>query len=276
MPSAPPPTAARARGHRRPPAEPGAARRLVAGIAARRAAIARADQAPRPDAAGADDLGPRQPRHCGRGDPRGRGRFHREAVQGRQIAPPRRAGDRDRPAAPRECHAPPADRQRRCPVGQFGRDQHRARDDQARRADRKPGDDHRPGRGRQGNRRADDPQLEPARQRAVHRRLGGNDEPRAGRGRIVRHRGRRRAAPGPARAGAWRDLVPRRDRRHAADDPGENPARPDRPEPHQGRGAAPGQGRRSRPVGDFAHPCPTKSPRGASAKIFIIASTSSR
>ena len=36
--------------------------------------------------------------------------------------------------------------------------------------------------------------------------------------------------PGPARAGARRHPVPRRDRRHAADHPGQDPARADRPE----------------------------------------------
>ena len=94
-----------ARRDRGPPAQPGAARRLAAGLAARRAAVARADQAPRPDAAGADDLGPRQSRHRGRRDPRRRGRLHRKAVRGRAPAPPRRPRDRDRPAAARECDA---------------------------------------------------------------------------------------------------------------------------------------------------------------------------
>ena len=46
-----------------------------------------------------------------------------------------------------------------------GRDQHRPRDAEAGRPDRQPGADHRAGRRRQGNRGADDPQLEPARQR---------------------------------------------------------------------------------------------------------------
>ena len=45
---------------------------------------------------------------------------------------------------------------------------------------------------RQGNRRADDPPVEPARQGAVHRPVGGDDEPRAGRGGVVRQRSRRR------------------------------------------------------------------------------------
>jgi two-component system nitrogen regulation response regulator NtrX len=66
---------------------------------ARRAAAAGGDQAPRSHAAGADDLGPRQSRHRRRRDPPGRGRLHRKAVRGRASAPPRRARDRDRPAA---------------------------------------------------------------------------------------------------------------------------------------------------------------------------------
>ena len=77
---------------------------------------------------------------------------------------------------------------------------------------------------------------------------------------------RRRAAPRPARAGAWRDPVPRRDRRHAADHPGQDPARADRPEPHPDRRPAPGQGRRARAVGDLAQPvrrdCRGALPRG--------------
>ena len=49
---------------------------------------------------------------------------------------------------------------------------------------------------------------------------GGDDEPRAGRGGTVRQRGRGRDAPGPARTCPRRHPVPRRDRRHAADDAG--------------------------------------------------------
>ena len=45
-----------------------------------------------------------------------------------------------------------------------------------------------PGGRRQGNRRADDPPVEPARQGAFHRRFRGDDEPRPGRGGAVRQR----------------------------------------------------------------------------------------
>ena len=59
---------------------------------------------------------------------------------------------------------------------------------------------------------------------------------------------------GPARTCPWRDPVPRRDRRHAADDAGQDPARPDGSELHAGRRAAAGQGRCPRAFGDVAQP----------------------
>ena len=109
--------------------------------------------------------------------------------------------------------------------------------------------------------------VEPARQGAVHRPVGGDDEPRAGRGGVVRQRSRRGDAPGPARACPRRHAVPRRDRRHAADDAGQDPARADRPELSPGRRAAPGQGRRPRALGDFAQSpgrdCRRALPRGS-------------
>ena len=91
--------------------------------------------------------------------------FIEKPFEAEQAAPPRRPRDRDRPAAARECRLPPASRAGRPARRLVGRDQHRPRDAEAGRADRQPGADHRPGRGRQGNRRADDPQLEPARRR---------------------------------------------------------------------------------------------------------------
>src|SRR3546814_19131217 len=68
-------------------------------------------------------------------------------------------------------------------------------------------------------------------QRAVPRHLVGAHGPGNGRNRIVRVRSRgwldpRRAA----RTGAWWDAVPRRGRRHAADDAGQVLARADRSE----------------------------------------------
>ena len=91
-----------ARGDRGAAAVDGAARRLAAGLAARRAAAAPGDQAARSDDPGADDLGPRQSRHRGRrGAGRG-GRLHRKAVRGRAADLSRRPRDRDRAAAARE------------------------------------------------------------------------------------------------------------------------------------------------------------------------------
>ena len=90
--------------------------------------------------------------------------------------------------------AAPAGRPGRAAPRHLGGHQHRPRDAEARRADRQPGADHRAGRSRQGNCGADDPPVEPARQGAVHRPVGGDDEPRAGRGGIVRQRGGRRGA----------------------------------------------------------------------------------
>ena len=67
-------------------------------------------------------------------------------------------GDRDRPLAPRESRSSASRSARDDQLdGTLGCDQHGARDPEAGRADRKPGDDHGPGRRRQGNRRADDP-----------------------------------------------------------------------------------------------------------------------
>ncbi len=75
----------RARGARRTPPQPGPARRLAAGVAARWPRPARRDQAARSQPAGHRLLGPRQYRHGGGRGARGRGRFHREAV--RKLAP---------------------------------------------------------------------------------------------------------------------------------------------------------------------------------------------
>src|SRR3546814_20658765 len=73
--------------------------------------------------------------------------------------------------------------------------------------------------------------MERQAQRAVPRHLVGAHGPGNGRNRIVRVRSRgwldpRRAA----RTGAWWDAVPRRGRRHAADDAGQDLARADRSE----------------------------------------------
>ena len=211
-----------AAGARRTAAVARPARRLAAGFEARRAAIARGDQAPRPDAAGADHLRPRQSRHRGRGDPPGRGRLHRKAVRGRASRPSRHPRDRDRAAASARMRA------LRLQVGNEMEltgvergDQQCPRDAEARRRHRQPGADLRAGGGRQGGGGAAAAQLEPARARAVRRRHRGADDARAGRGGIVRRGGRGRARPSrPARTGAWRHAVPRRDRRHAAVDPG--------------------------------------------------------
>ena len=87
--------------------------------------------------------------------------------------------------------------------------------------DRQPGADHRPGRRRQGSRRAAAPRLEPARRQRLRRRHRRAMTPERveeelfgeeAEGKLVR--------AGPARAGRWRHAVPRRDRRHAAHHPG--------------------------------------------------------
>ena len=77
------------------------------------------------------------------------------------------------------------------------------------------------------------------------------------------------ARPGPARTCPWRDPVPRRDRGHAADDPGEDPARADRPELSPGRRPAAGQGRRPRALGDVAQPVGRDFRPAASARTSI-------
>ena len=176
----------------------GAARRLAAGLAARRAAVARGDQAPRPDPAGADDLGPRQSRHRRRRDPRRRGRLHRKAVRGRagcsisSTARPRPTGCGARMPTLRQqvgqddqlngssvaINTVRATLKRVAPTG-------------SRVLITGPA-----GVGKEIAARMIH-QWSPRAKAPVHRRLGGDDEPRAGRGGIVRQR-EPTASPGPA------------------------------------------------------------------------------
>ena len=75
-------------------------------------------------------------------------------------------------------------------------------------------------------------------------------------------------APGPARTGPWRHPVPRRDRRHAADDPGQDPARADRPELHRVGGQRPVKVD-VRVVSATSRNLPEEIAAGASARISI-------
>ena len=159
------------------------------GSQARRPAAAPGNQAARPDDPGAGHLGPRQPRHRRRGGEGRGGRLHRKAVRGRAADLSGRPRDRDRAPAPRERDPSAAGRPGGPAPGQLGRDQHGSCDAEARRADRQPRADLGTAGRRQGNCRADDPSVEPARAGSVHRAVGGDDEPRSRRGGIVRRRG---------------------------------------------------------------------------------------
>ena len=86
-------------------------------------------------------------------------------------------------------------------------------------------------------------------QGAVRRGQLRDDAAGAARDRAVRHRGRRRrrAAQGRhLRAGAWRHAVPRRSRRHAARDPGQDRARAAGADVRARRRVEPGRGRCAR------------------------------
>ena len=155
--------------------------------------------------------------------------FHREAVQVRPAAAGRRARDRGGAAAARERGAAAARRRRRRPGRRLAGDQPAAPADRAGRADRQPRADHRPAGLRQGGRRRGccmraraAPQgpfvavnCATMRPERLEIELFGTE---------TRHR--RRAAQGRhLRAGAWRHAVPRRGRRHAARDAGQDRAR---------------------------------------------------
>ena len=151
---------------------------------------------------------------------------------------------------------------------------------EAGRSDREQGADFRPAGRRQGNRRADDPSVEPARQGAVHRAVGGDDESRSGRRGAVRKRNRWDDAPRAPRARPWRHAVPRRDRGHARDHAGQDPSRPHRSELSPRRRPAPGEGRCARAFRHFAQPaggdCRRALPRGSVLSLERRAGPASR
>ena len=114
-------------------------------------------------------------------------------------------------------------------IGASSNDVAAAPADRPGRADRQPHLDLRAAGRRQGSRRAPDPQALAPRRRPVRGGELRDAAPGPLRDRIVRRRSRRRrpaAQHRPVRAGAWRHAVPRRSRRHAAGDAGQDRPRP--------------------------------------------------
>ena len=156
-------------------------------------------------------------------------------------------------------------------IGTSGGDEPSAPDDRARRADQQPRHDLRPVRLRQGAggaRRST--RRSHARRRPVRRAQRRGDHARPHGDRAVRHRAaqRRGAARRRARGGARRHALSRRDRRHAARDAEQDPARARRPDLRAGRRLDQAcQGRRARPLLDRARSRERDRRRAASARI---------
>ena len=242
------------------------------GSQARRPAIARADQEGPRRRAGGDDLRPRQHRDRGRRDQARRLRLHRKAVQVRPADPGGDAGAGNLAAEARGegTQATGAGRERA--DRPLGLHEPAAPDHRPGRQGQQPHPDRRPVRLRQGTGGAHAAQRIEPRRRTVRRHQRRGDHAGADGSRAVRHRAvQRRAGAQGRRAGRspWRHAVHRRNRRHAARDPEQDPARAGRSDLPALRRHRQGPCRRPHHLLDRAQPGRGDRRRAASARISI-------